>query len=249
MTTNPSNSPPRTADRTAPCTGGPPRRNAAIRPDAPVPRFGSVHMLLWIACTGVYLAANRDLYADELSPLAVLETIGQVLPRGAAWAGLAIFIRRIWQRAPWPIEPGLWLAAIAGMWLALEVVMIQFRSAQHFESPVAVHGAFVCLLLVLPTLAQGLTIDWKLFFSFLVVVFAWPLLVALVEADSTVYSAWIYRSGDMVLGARFYLAAAALAAVVCRDLARSVRHGWLHWAGLVDVVLVVLSTSLVRLDD
>jgi hypothetical protein len=211
------------------------------------PQFGSIHMMLWIAGTGIYLAANRDLYDTDLSPLGMLILICQVLPRGAAWAGLTIFVGRRWRRAPWAIEPGEWLVAIAGMWLALEVVMMHLPTAQHFQNPVMVHAAVTCVLLVLPTLTQSLAADWKWFFAFLVVIFAWPVLIALVEADSTVYPDWIYSSGDLVLNYRFYLAAAALAVVVGRDLIRGARHGWLHWAGLIDVVLIVLSAGLMWL--
>jgi hypothetical protein len=213
----------------------------------PAPQFGSIHLMLWIAGTGIYLATNRDLYATDLSPLGMLILICQVLPRGAAWAALAIFVGRQWKRAPWAIEPGEWLVAIAGMWLALEVVMMNLPAAQHFQNPVTVHAAVTCVLLVLPTLTQSLATDWKLFFAFLVAIFAWPVLVALVEADTTVYPDWIDRSGDIVLNCRFYLAAAALAVVVGRDVIRGVRHGWLHWAGLVDVVLIVLSAGLMWL--
>ncbi len=107
----------------------------------------------------------------------------------------------------------------------------------------------VCLLLVAPTLTTGVSATWKLYFSFLVVIFAWPLFMELLEADSTVHSDWLYRSGDLVQSARYYLAVAALALVVGRDWRRGVRHGWLHWTGLVSVVLIVLTSGLSPLED
>ncbi len=107
----------------------------------------------------------------------------------------------------------------------------------------------MCLLLVAPTLTTGLSATWKLYFSFLVATFAWPLCMELLEADTTLYPDWLYRSGDLVQSARYYLAAVGLALVVGRDLRRGVRHGWLHWAGLVDVVLIVLTSVLSPLED
>jgi hypothetical protein len=221
-----------------------PWRVQPFRP--PVPRFGSAHMLLWIGCTGVYLATNRDLYAAPLSPLGMLVMICQVLPRGAAWAGLVIFSRRRWRKVDWPIEPGEWLVAITGLWLAVETASVACHWWQHFQTPAAVVTALTCLLLVWPTLAEGLPPEWRLLFSFFAMIFAWPLLAELLDASPIGNSPWLSRSGEAVDIARFYLAAAALAVVVCRDHVRAVRHGWLHWAGLVDVVLVLLSSALGR---
>ncbi len=196
MTANSSDSPPPADDPAVPLRSSrSPRRRPVAKLGPEPPSYGTVHMLLWIACTGVYLAANRDLYSGDLPPLAALLMLCQALPRGAALAGLAIFIRRRWQRAPWPIEPGEWLVAIAGMWLATEVVLIRWSPSDRFHNPAAVHAALACMMLVLPTLAQGLSVDWKCFFSFLVVVFAWPLLVALLDAGRLSDSQWLALGG------------------------------------------------------
>jgi hypothetical protein len=222
---------------------------AAVRkpvPQTSAPRPSLSHLLLWVACTAAYLAANADLYRDSLSPLALALLVAEILPRGAAWAGLAILAGRQWRGARWPIEPGLWLVALAGAWLILETVVVgHFPKA--FNSPSAVLNSASCLLCVIPTLARRLATRWKLFFSLLVLLFAWPLVAPIMNGWLKLDWNYFLRSGSLVQEKKFWLAGAALAIVVYRDHKTGVRHGWLHWAGLTVVVSVVLLGALLLL--
>ncbi len=105
--------------------------------------------------------------------------VAQVVPRGAAWAGLAIVGWRLWRKAPWPIEPGLWLAAAVGLWLLATAVLATPTAAEHFQGPRAVQAALACVIFVLPALRRDLARPWKWFFMFLVALFALPLVIGL----------------------------------------------------------------------
>ncbi len=194
-------------------------RGAAAKRPGPPP-FGTLHLLLWVACTGAYLAATRQLYVD-LPLMGALAAMGLVMPRGAAWAGLCILGWRIWKKSPWPIEPGLWLAATVGLCLLAEVLLTLGAPAQQFDNPTAVQAALACVIFVLPTLSRDLAKPWKCFFLFLLAIWGWPLLMAMSTGGGPFDDDDRLGHGTLlILQGRYYLAAAGLAVVVGQDLVR-----------------------------
>ena len=225
---------------------GPRRGRAGANFGLSPPPFRVTHLLLWVTCTGAYLAATRRVYAD-LPLEGALAALAQVMPRGAAWAATCILGWRLWRKVPWPLEPGLWLAAAIGLWLLAEVLLASGPAAEHLQGTRAVQAALACVIFVLPALARDLARPWKWFFMFLVALFALPLVLGLLTDVQATDRGGLGRSGQLVAQSRYFLAAAALAVVVLRDLARRVRYGWLHWAGIVVAVLVVASAWLLTL--
>ncbi len=143
--------------------------------------------------------------------------------------------QRGWSAA---VEPGEWLLTCTGIVLALDIV-IRWLPRNFPLPPDAIMAAGICIVLVIPTLSRRLSPPWKRFFILLVLVYALPMVVILVEhlgrwplpepRPAQVLEFWQRFRRIMVL--------IAVSCVLVSEY-RAGRHGsWWHAFGVASVTL------------
>jgi hypothetical protein len=207
--------------------GQAPQQRAA--PPQP-PQLGIAHLMLWMACWGIYLGVLRRMFLEEprLLGLLIVGVVG--LSTTLSWAGLAVFLTRRGRRVSWPIEPGEWLLAALGFHLALYLLFDPIGE-RIVRSPHQIADALLCCFLVLPLFGK-LTLPWKVAFGALLVVTLLVLLVVFL-ADLE----WLSGQTLLAIWSNMFTvqSASAIATVWCAavvDYRHGRRYGWLHALGL-----------------
>ena len=195
------------------------------------PGFSLVHLLLWIACCGVYLGVVRQLAVARPGVIGMTLATLSALIDGTALAGLAIFITRRVRRVRWTIEPGEWLLAIFGSILLVNM-MLRTVLAQVIEHPGAVGAAVTCVLMVVPMFSRTLPALWKGIFG---IFCAWHS-IAVVHMCLSIF---INDQVQMLESAALFtqrfqnvVSAVLIGIAALRDEPTDPPRGWLHWVGI-----------------
>ncbi len=192
---------------------------AASRPAARgvlPPPPGLVHLFLFVACCAVYLALTRRVIAAQPSLWGWTLAGLYGLTAATAWAALAILIARTLRGARWPVEPGLYLAAVLGMLLALEE-LLGLLERPIFQSQAAVVDAVACVALVWPLMGRW-PLRWKGVLLGLLLLYSLPIVAGGM-------SGWLRD-------ARLLVIVVLLALGAWLDWRQGVARSWLHWLGL-----------------
>ena len=96
------------------------------------PRFGLSHLLLWMTCCAIYLAAVGKMSEQEPGAIGLAIVSFIAFGYGAALSGLLIFLSRRIRRERWPIEPGEWLVLALGAQLSAELAIAEgIETVEH----------------------------------------------------------------------------------------------------------------------
>lgn len=161
---------------------------------------------------------------------------------GAAWVGLLITVARTMSGAPWSIEPGQWLLAIVGIIAGVEVLG-EILSPNWLRSPTGVVEASATCALIMPLLDKRLAARWKWLFGALAIVYALPLVTAVLIGQLDLPNAIGRAMANLTPQVSMAITAAAAVALSLFDRFRETaverqpeRPGWLHWTGIATAV-------------
>ena len=207
--------------------------------DVDPPRFSIAHLMLWIACTALYLSIIRILVQSgpglaELPLVSIVLLLLHAIGAGAAGAGTLVFLVRRLRRVNWPIEPGEWLLFIVGTQLPLDLLALYLIISldEIFSSTHYVSWALSCGVLIFPTFSRKLPNRWRALFCLLILIYSWPLVVTCGQ----MWFGWEFSgvSGMTTFIARnkYWLAMLLVVVLVVWDKSQHVRYGWLGWTGV-----------------
>jgi hypothetical protein len=197
-----------------------------------------------MTCCVVYFSLTRLVLTDApRGPGQWLLWSGLSAYTGICWATALTILWRAIRAGGTPVEPGQWLLFCVGMVLALDIVVRWSPDALRIPRP-AIMAAGSCSVLLIPVLSRHLPLAWKRFFMLLVLIYALPVAVIMLDnLDAWPLSAigpgqlldfWRRFRRMIVLLAAFWV-------LICDY--RAARHGsWLHYFGIVSTTIIWLRT-------
>ncbi len=201
------------------------------------PKLGVGHLLLWTGCCAFYLGLARLLIAGPAGSAGAIFLIFLAAGQGAAWAGLIITLTRSLQGRSSPVEPGQWLLAVMGVMVAVEL-LAEFAGSALRSRQGVVFATTACAFIT-PLFSRRLARKWKALFGAFALLYAFPLLVAIM-GDQVDLPDFLDRTAARMTPQRL-ATATALAAVALALFERNrARRGWLHWTGIGTAVWLAL---------
>jgi hypothetical protein len=196
---------------------------------------GIWHLLLWMTCCAVYFSLMKlFLPASVLRPADVIRLSLFALFTGLCWTGALLAIGRMVRGSGPALEPGMWLLFTLGCVLAVDfvVALLPDRSAVR---PLSLHLAAGCLTWVAPMLSRRLPGRWKALFAVMAVLSAAKLLWLIAAIGQGLDISRQYVHGYALV--QLIAGLAVLSIVVLRDWQAKQRDSWLHWMGIVCLVV------------
>lgn len=221
----------------------PQRHPAAALQSAP-PRISVVHLLLWVAWSGVFMAAVRKLSGVEPGGWGLILAAAGAIGYGAAWTGLCVWLARVLRGAAWPVEPGHWLLVALAVRLGLDMA-IRLWLSQTFRSAETVLDAVTVCCLTLPLLSRSLSFAWQVCFALLLLFYAWPLVASVVDRWFFM-PGWIWNAIAWAAPRQAILVAALVGVFAAIDLPEWRQRSWLHWSGLAVCAWLALVSFLTK---
>ena len=210
------------------------------------PRLGIMHLLVWITCTAILLAVNRLLQDVDLASrpdevIVVVVWVMYGIARGAGLGGLVLWIARHRHGVPFPVHPGEWCLACAGIGATLRVLAkLLFLVSFLWRDELSPGGSMEVIVLTLCNLATAIV--WLLACR-RVQAGLWRFVFLLVFANYALSSLsfccfWApYHFGLLgslsLLRLPVFLVPVLLIAITVGDLRRRRRYPWTHWAGVL----------------
>lgn len=201
---------------------------------APAMRFGISHMMVWIACCGVYMGAVRFIWPEAIGqsiPGFVFLTALGSLSGGAFLGGLFIFAERRFRGATYPLHAGEWLLTVQGIrfatGLALSVAVRLVSGPTHVGWIVS--SLLACWWFLWPALRSLDPPRWKIYFWL-------AFLIGLFEGLESFFLGWLGIGRIIFIGVLQLLPAGLLLGCVWLDLQVPLRRPWTHWAGVLAVL-------------
>ena len=187
-------------------------------------------LLVWLSCCAVYLAVARTfLLTGPQDGFQVFTLTALTFLYGTSWAGMLLVLWSVLMRGDRQLEPGVWLLFSLGITLIGDLVIGALPTNFVIQKP-ALTIATASMAYVLPTLVRRMSPAWKLVFIALLVAMMLPL-IGIVGGPV----AWAERLHQWGRG----IALISFAVPVTQDVRRGVRRTWLHWIGVLCLVLRV----------
>ena len=181
---------------------------------------GVGHLLLWTAGCACYLTIMQVLSAGALRPRGMVLLVLQCFGSGAA---IACVVFTLVQRVR-----GIRLEWSPGHWLLLALGITLLGEACGLRSYPGAATMLLCWMALLPTLSRKLSIRWRLAFGCLVLLYALPLILPMLDM----------RPGSLLARPWFEPLAATgvVVSVYLRERFLGVPHVWLHKVGVAVMV-------------
>ena len=153
---------------------------------------------------------------------------------GTSWTRLLLGLWSVFVRGGRTLEPGVWLLFSLGITLIGELIIGALPTDFVIRKP-ALTMATASVAYVLPTLVRRMSTAWKLVFISLMVATMLPLIEII--GGSATFAEQSNRWGRMI-------ALVCLAVPLTQDFRNGVRRTWLHWIGVLCLVLRVTVPTL-----
>ena len=187
-------------------------------------------LLVWLSCCAVYLAVARTfLLTGPQDGFQVFTLTALTFLYGTSWAGMLLVLWSVLMRGDRQLEPGVWLLFSLGITLIGDLVVGALPTDFVIQKP-ALTIATASMAYVLPTLVRRMSPAWKLVFIALLVATMLPLIG--IVGGPVVWAERLHQWGRVI-------ALISFAVPVTQDVRRGVRRTWLHWIGVLCLVLRV----------
>jgi hypothetical protein len=206
--------------------------------ESSAPKLGVGHLLLWTGCCALFLGLARLLMKGPAGSAGAVFLVCLAAGQGAAWAGLIITLVRSLRGRSWPVEPGQWLLAVIGVMVAVEL-LAEFAVANVLRNRQGVVFATTACAFIVPLFSRRLAASWKLLFGAFALLYAFPLLVAIMGGQVDLPD-FLNRTAARLTPRRLATATALAAVVLALFERKRAPRGWLHWTGIGTAVWLAL---------